>query len=69
MADKTYRWGHPGEWLDDKIKDLCTQEDVTELASIARSLAGALDSDQLQDIFQTEMAADGYFEATAEGGE
>ncbi len=61
-----YRWSHPIEWLQGKIDDLANQRDkdvaVTELRSIASELAGHLDGDTIQDIFQSEMDADGYFE-------
>jgi len=61
--DKKYKWSHPGEWLLDKINNT---EDVAELRSIARSCVDALDSDKIQDIFQSEMNNDGYFEPESE---
>jgi hypothetical protein len=57
-----YRWSHPSEWLDDRIRTLTTEEDHDALADIAQSLAGRLDGDSIQDLFQSEMDADGYFQ-------
>jgi hypothetical protein len=58
MSEPRYRWAHPSEWLDHWIEQ---HQDVAALDSLARALAAELDSDQLQDLFQAEMDADGYF--------
>lgn len=57
-----YKWDHPSEWLEQRIQTLTTQEDHIELASIAHALAGRLDGDSIQDLFQAEMDDDGYFQ-------
>lgn len=56
---KTYRWAHPIEWLHDRIDG---HESLDELKACARTLASMLDGDQIQDEFQSDMDADGYFE-------
>lgn len=62
-----YRWPHALDWIDWKIGEYAAMRDrdlaVAELAMIARELASHLDGDQLQDTFQSEMDADGFFEA------
>jgi len=61
MAAPVYRWSHPIEWLDDHISELAQANDVPGLAALARTLATKLDGDQIQDEFQTDMDAAGYF--------
>ena len=58
---KRYRWSHPIEWLDDHITELVRSNSGPELIALCRTLATKLDGDQIQDLFQTEMSADGYF--------
>lgn len=55
--------GSAHEWLDGRIAELSTGAEA-ELLSIARELAGKLDSDTIQDIFQSDMDSDGYFKET-----
>ncbi len=65
-----YRWTHPSEWLADKISSYTSLRDadaITQLADLARALAGLLDGDQIQDLFQAEMDADGYFTPLRKG--
>jgi hypothetical protein len=57
MATK-YKWDSAGEWLEAKLTETT---DADELRSFARSLASKLDNDSIQDLFQTEMARDGFF--------
>lgn len=57
--EKVYRWGSPLEWLIEASQSW----DAERLACEVRALAARLDSDQLQDEYQTEMDADGYFDA------
>lgn len=52
-----YRWDNPHDWLDDH----CAEADIIELRSVIRDLCSKLSSDDLQDLFQDEMTADGYF--------
>lgn len=52
-----YKWAHPGEWLAEKI----AEADETTLRGYLNSLLPSLDSDTIQDTFQDEMGADGYF--------
>ena len=57
-----YRWSHPLEWLQEWIRDA---EEI-ELRTLARQLAELLDADQIQDLFQSEMSDDGYFDEIKE---
>ena len=52
-----YKWDSPFEWLAEKAEDW----DREQLLDTLTTVAGALDSDTLQDIFQDEMDQDGYF--------
>ncbi len=54
-----YKWSHPGEWLQDAINEADT---IEELRDLAHALAGVLDGDQIQDLFQAGMTGDGYFD-------
>ena len=60
-----YKWQSPLEWLVEKSKEwepdevLCTMHD----------LAAKLSSDELQDLFETEMDRDGYFDEVHSHGE
>ena len=57
-----YRWSTPFDWLIDKANESANRNDVGDLVSMIDHLAGRLDQDAIQDLFQTEMKADGYFE-------
>lgn len=58
MATK-YKWDSAGDWLDDKL-NATKNEDA--LRAFARDLASKLDSDTIQDLFQSDMTRDGFFE-------
>ena len=64
--DPRYRWRHASEWLDWKIGKIVALDDrqdaLTELAALTRILARHMDGDQIQDEFQSEMDADGFFD-------
>ena len=53
-----YKWDKPYEWLE----HAATNWSSDELYCTMMSLAGMLDSDTLQETFQSEMAADGFFQ-------
>ena len=57
-----YKWASPYEWLAEKIRDEWTPDEV---AMALLQLAQSTDSDTLQDHFQSDMDADGYFHDTA----
>ena len=57
----TYRWANPYGWLDQKSGRWSKDRLRSELLA----LAVKQDSDTLQDEYQTEMDADGYFDETA----
>ncbi len=52
-----YKWDSAYEWLSDKAKGWDEARLYQELMSLARDA----DSDTLQDQFQSDMDADGYF--------
>ena len=54
----SYKWDCPYDWLCDKLNGW----DEATLRGEIRILAARLDSDTLQDLYQSEMEADGYFE-------
>lgn len=62
---KTHKWNHPDDWLQDVVQRHVGEGNVTELASILNSVMDTLDPDDIQDIFQSEMEADGYFQPLA----
>ncbi len=53
-----YRWSNPIEWLAYKIKEDWT---AAESRSAFIDVLGKVGSDDIQDLFQTEMDGDGYF--------
>jgi len=55
---KSYQWGNPSDWLNEKIGDW----NETELRSALMAILGTLPGDDIQDIFQSDMETDGYFE-------
>lgn len=52
-----HKWASAGEWL----LDVASGWDADELYSAVQSMAGRLDGDAIQDLFQAEMNDDGYF--------
>jgi hypothetical protein len=54
-----HRWAHPSDWLDYYMEQ--DTHDRDDIIQIAKALAGRLDGDSLQDLFQDEMDTDGYF--------
>ena len=54
----TYKWTHPYHWLEKKAVTWDRERLLTEFLN----LACIADSDTLQDTFQEEMDADGYFD-------
>lgn len=55
---KRYRWHSPGEWLDTKLNEWSPEE----VKKAAETMARKLDSDTIQDLYESEMTEDGYFE-------
>ena len=58
---KHYQWDHPAEWLTEKVNGDWFK-DATELRAAIFSMLEKLDGDDLQDIFQSDMDDDGYFQ-------
>lgn len=56
-TEPTYKWANPQEWLQQYVDGLS----YTELLQEAKNLASMLDSDQIQDTYQADMDAQGYF--------
>lgn len=57
-----YRWASPREWLDWK-----RQTSGISDTEILNTILDEFDGDQLQDAFQAEMCADGYFTRKDDG--
>jgi hypothetical protein len=53
-----HQWASPYEWFYWKVGQ---EANPVHLRNMIHLLAGKLDSDQLQDIFEGEMQNDGYF--------
>ena len=53
-----YKYNSPYEWLNERI----IKADEKELRVIAHELTTKINADDIQDLFQSEMDADGYFE-------
>ena len=60
---KKYKWDSPLEWLIDKVKEMDENELRQEIIFIA---SGYLDYDTIQDIYQSDMDKDGYFDKIGE---
>jgi hypothetical protein len=61
MSDKKYRWAGPHEWLDHRIQKLVSAEDAKTLGQDFMQLAHQVTADEIQDLFQSDMVADGFF--------
>jgi hypothetical protein len=63
--EEKYRWSYPSDWLESRLKEYTEQgqsDAITNLYNTATALASKLSSDEIQDLFQSEMDADGYFD-------
>lgn len=65
----TYRWASAHDWLQAHIHNFFRTNRNDKLREIAQQLANQLDADEIQDLFQNEMDADGYFEQLAQAKE
>lgn len=63
MTNERYKWANPFEWLMDYAS---RPENQQELFSLLETCAQRLNSDQLQDLFESDMSADGYFDTLPE---
>lgn len=61
QTEKKYKWDSAQEWLQQYLASL----GPVELLQEARNLATKLDGDEIQDLYQSDMDAQGYF--TPEG--
>ena len=53
----TYKWKNPLEWLEDAIQTWSPNELKVEFIELAMRL----DHDAIQDLYQSDMEKDGYF--------
>ena len=58
----TYRWQTPQEWLADVSREWNAETLYAEF----NNLAGAIDSDTLQDIYEYPLRDAGYFDKVPE---
>jgi hypothetical protein len=56
-----YKWDSALEWLTERLDQRARQNDVAELLECAKLLAEQVDSDTIQDLYQPDMNADGFF--------
>jgi hypothetical protein len=57
-----YKWDSPHDWLMEKAQSMT----VEQLHSALEAVAYRLDGDSIQDLFQTEMDQDGFFDPETE---
>ena len=57
-----YKWHTAHEWLLEKAQEYARANNAAELLSIIDTLVPKLDGDTIQDEFQSEMDADGFFD-------
>jgi len=53
----TYPWDSASEWFNDFID----KQEPEQVLAIAKQLALKLGGDEIQDLYQSDMIADGYF--------
>ena len=53
-----YKWDTPHGWLWEKAQSWSKEE----MYSVIVALSDHLDADTIQDVFQSEMEQDGYFD-------
>ena len=59
----SHRWDSAAEWLRARI----VIADEAVLRGIAFALLSLVNNDQIQDVFQNELAATGFFDEVADG--
>lgn len=59
------RYDNPHDWLLKRIGELESMKDAATLADMMRVIAPDLDPDTIQDAFEEDMDAAGYFESAA----
>lgn len=60
---KKYRWDCAHQWLTEGyIQKLVDTSDIDTLQSITRDLAMRLDCSEIQDMFESTMDRDGFFD-------
>ena len=62
-----YKWKCPHDWLDEQVDEHAAAGRIEELVVIIAALAGRLDDDSIQDLFEEDMAGAGYFDEIKEG--
>ena len=61
MSEPRYKWAHPSDWLNDKIEEYRDDDNINGLVGIIDELMRQVAEDDIQNRFQDEMDADGYF--------
>ncbi|KKM64747.1 hypothetical protein LCGC14_1498210 [marine sediment metagenome] len=56
--EKRYQWDYASDWLVEKINTSSLQE----LRAMVFAILSQLTEDDLQEVFQSEMDADGFFD-------
>lgn len=57
MTDKKYKWDHPLAWLLETAENW----DHNQLKAEFQMVVSTLDFDTLQDMYESDMDKDGYF--------
>ena len=57
-----YKWNSPHEWLIEH----CSQLDKAELLQIIQQLVIKHDADTIQDLYESDMDADGFFDEVSQ---
>jgi hypothetical protein len=52
----------PHDWLYKHVQDAAGKYDIQDLVNIIHCLGDMVDGDQIQGVFQDDMAYDGYFD-------
>lgn len=55
----TYKWASPQEWLQYRLNACMTAQEARELLN---GILDKLPADDIQDVYQSDMDEDGYFQ-------
>ncbi len=66
IMNNNYKWSSPHDWLIAKVQRHNDNNEVSEMQSLLQTLIYELDADKIQDLFQSDMDADGYFDPESE---
>jgi hypothetical protein len=57
-----YRYESHHDWLAQRLQGLASDGNAAELLNFANCMAGKLDGDTIQELFERDMDADGFFD-------